>query len=405
LGLLWIRLSYLYFIISALSGFLIRLQAVGFSYIPYDHLLHTHSHIAFLGWVYTSLFILLLHFFADENQIIAMRFKIQFIVTHILLFGILIFFLQQGYGVYSIIVSSIFQLMTYWFFYSFLRILKENRVKSYENQISINFLKFALWSLLISSLGPWLLPLIKFNQLNSHIYEAAIYFYMHFLFNGWILFALLAILFKMLENSGLKANKDSKRFLLYMAAALVPAYFISTLGFLKSPWSYSLAAVSSILQIQAFFYLIKVLISAKKHIQELLNQNIFSTLLFSVIIVSLGIKIALQFLIIFPDLTPLALNNRGVIIAYLHLITLGIISPFLLFLFIQSGIFRIKSLIVRLGLILFIVAFILSEIVLGFQFTGVIIFTHPLNIAYVTAVLFLSVLLISAGFKKEKING
>ena len=161
MNLSWLKLSYAYFILAALLGFFMRLQLAGFAVLPYDHLLHTHSHIAFLGWVYSSLFVLLLDNFVDKKTIKKLHFITQLKITHAMLLAILVTFMLQGYDLLSIIASSLFQLLTYWFIFSFLKALKKN--KSHPT-VAMIFLKIALGSLLLSSLGPWLLPVIKLQQ-------------------------------------------------------------------------------------------------------------------------------------------------------------------------------------------------------------------------------------------------
>lgn len=401
----WFRLSYAYFIIAAVLGSVMRLHLAGYSFAPYENLLHSHSHIAFLGWVYSSLFLLLIHSFLDTDKIKKYRFMTQLKITHIVLLSVLAAFLLQGYGVYSILLSSGFQLMTYWYIFSFMKALKAERA---VNSVAEVFLKIALWSLFISSIGPWALPVVKMLQLSSAIYNGTIYFYMHFLFNGWILFALLALFFRSLEKDkkDLANSSDARRFLLYMAYALPPGYFISILGIFKTPWSYSLAALSALLQLQALFFFIRLLFSIRKMSGETGNDLSWPLkVLYLVVITSFSTKIILQIMLIVPELAELALNSRGIIMAYLHLIMLGIISSYLLSIFIRNKILIMDSLPVKISLLLFMACFIAIEIFLGFQFSAIELFYNPGNLALLTSALAVSIILISYGFKKGILHG
>ena len=54
----WTRVSLIYFVIIAFLGILMRLGFFNGNFLlNFKHLLHTHSHIAFLGWIYPVLFI------------------------------------------------------------------------------------------------------------------------------------------------------------------------------------------------------------------------------------------------------------------------------------------------------------------------------------------------------------
>lgn len=392
----WIRLNYLYFIIIALLGLLIRINVGNFIEIPYNHILHAHSHTAFLGWVYPTLFILLINCFLNEKH--RNSFKRQLILTHILILAMLIAFLMQGYGFYSILFSSLFQLLNYWFIFSFLSALKK------ENQnpsVALIFLKVALWSLFLSTFGPWALGAIMAMGLaKTEMYNMAIYFYLHFQYNGWIIFALFALLFRQVEPLlNPKDHKKAMQFLTFMTLALIPGYSLSLLNIFNTPWNFSLAALSAILQIQALYFLILIILSIHKNWFAVLKDWSLQTL-FLVFFSSFIFKILLQFLSVIPALKDLAFNNHNIIIAYLHLTMLGVISSLILLLLGQKKILLFDRLFSKTGLILFLCGFAITEIILGFQFTGIYIFSVKNVLAAFTAILFAGVIFISFGFRK-----
>ena len=89
----WIRLNYFYLILAALLGLFMRADIGSLLAIPYKNLLHAHSHIAFLGWVYPTLFILLINSFLGKEKLV--RFKWQLVLTHLSIVAMLIAFLLQ----------------------------------------------------------------------------------------------------------------------------------------------------------------------------------------------------------------------------------------------------------------------------------------------------------------------
>ena len=204
--LFWVKVSLFYFFSIALIGVGIRYSFLsGFFPIEYKNLLHTHSHIGFLGWIYPMLFLLITNSFFTKEQIKKSKYKLQFYITQVLILLMLFSFLYQGYGLFSIIFSSLFQLMTYWFLFTALKNLSQN-----EKTISSKFTSIALISLFISSLGTWALPIIKVNKFD-YFYEMAIYFYLHFQYNGWLSFSLLGLFFKNIENKEINYNLKEAR--------------------------------------------------------------------------------------------------------------------------------------------------------------------------------------------------
>ena len=109
----WYKISLTYLFFAATIGTLLR----SIAYVPlpleYGHLVHAHSHVAFQGWIYTLLFLLLTHFFIDQKQVLQRRYSLQFKLTAFIILGVLLSFSLQGYALYSIIFSTLFQLLNY----------------------------------------------------------------------------------------------------------------------------------------------------------------------------------------------------------------------------------------------------------------------------------------------------
>ncbi|MDD7913855.1 hypothetical protein [Polaribacter ponticola] len=60
-------IALLYFLIAASLGIILRLFPVTNVSATYKFLVHTHSHIALLGWVYVALTSLIFHLFIKND--------------------------------------------------------------------------------------------------------------------------------------------------------------------------------------------------------------------------------------------------------------------------------------------------------------------------------------------------
>jgi len=192
-----------YFLIAAFLGVLLRVFPVVNVNATYKYIVHTHSHIALLGWVYIALTTLIFHLFIKKE--ISKKYSILFWATQITILGMLLSFPITGYALFSIIFSSLFLICTYGF-YAFFR--KHNNCN--KSNYSYKFINASLLFLIISSIGPWALGIIMNTLGNtSHLYKNAIYFYLHFQYNGWFIFCLLGLFIFLLEKYNLPINKNT----------------------------------------------------------------------------------------------------------------------------------------------------------------------------------------------------
>ncbi|MCK5867256.1 MAG: hypothetical protein KAG14_02565, partial [Mycoplasmataceae bacterium] len=96
-----------YFLIIALLGTLLRLFFVTNIPLHYKHIVHAHSHVALLGWIYTALTSLIYFCYLKEHQI-QKKYNTLFWFTQVTIIGMLISFPIIGYALYSIIFSTLF---------------------------------------------------------------------------------------------------------------------------------------------------------------------------------------------------------------------------------------------------------------------------------------------------------
>lgn len=330
-----IQVAMAYFIMAALLGILLRSYPIFSFGFHYRYVVHAHSHIALLGWVYVAM-TTLLHYCFVEKDTSGKRYRRIFGATQVTLIGMLLTFPFQGYALFSIIFSTLFLVVSYVFFYHF---SKHVRPK-FRDSKALVCMKAALWYMVISSLGPWALGVIMTTLGAQSIwYRSAIYFYLHFQYNGWMVLTLIGLFLFALEQRGFVFPK--KRFVPFFWAlnmGIVLSFFLSTLWTKPSTWIYLAAGLGALAQLYAI-----VLLWIK-------TGNVFITLslskmqdhLIKTVVVLLGIKLILQVLTSFPYFSRMAVTYLDLTIGYLHLTFLGVISIGLFLFMDYFGLFRIS---------------------------------------------------------------
>ncbi len=395
----WYKVNYGYLLVVALLGLAMRSVFAGFNIpLSYSHMLHTHSHIAFLGWIYGTLFLLIDHHFLKPfNR--PKSIALQFYVSQALMVLMLVAFLAQGYGLYSILFSSLFQLMNYWFVFSVLRALKKH---PHPGALSVRFLKAALWMLFLSTFGPWAVGAVKALGFgDTHWYQLSIYYYLHFQYNGWIITGVLALFFAYVEKHyRYRADEDGLKSYRWFVWAIVPGYFLSLLGMFPVLLVYLIAGISALMQLAALYFLYR-LIRAHK-LGRLTHKQKPVQLLAFMVTVGFVLKTILQLFSLIPALADIGFNSRGVVIAFLHLIMLGIITPYLIAHLTKLNIMQWQGSLSMVGLMSYFIGFVLTEFLLGTQFTGWWGVQFTEGVATATLFLALGVVLAAFAFSSKK---
>lgn len=359
----WINISLGFFLIIALLGTLMRLSPFSSLLINYQHLLHAHSHVAFQGWIYTALFLLITKLYLSNQQIINGKYLLQLKLTLFVILGIMFSFFFQGYGLFSILFSSLFQLLNYWFVFRFLRDIKKND-QIIKHSFSLKFIKVSLWMMLLSTLGPWAVGILSANGLGgSEYFNAALYFFLHFQYNGWFSFAVLGIFFFILEQKNISLqNKHLNFFYLLFTAAVIPSYSLSLLGMSFRSYFIAFGYISGAMQLFALYYLFKFLMANFQLIKRIFNAWIFSLL--KIVFIAFSIKMLLQIASVFPFLESFAFSNRYFIISYIHLVMIGFLSLLLIAIISQLSWINTSLFANKFGIALLAIGFIASEIIL-----------------------------------------
>lgn len=332
-----VRIALLYFLIAAGLGVLLRLLHVFDIEFTYKFIKHGHSHIALLGWIYVCLTTILYKLFVKQEKQIARRFNLGFVATQITLIGMLITFPIQGYALFSIIFSTLFLFASYWFTWFFFKNIKD-KIKT---SASFPYIKASLYYLVLSSIGPWALGGIMATLGNTSVwYRLAIYFYLHFQYNGWMLLALLGIIIFLMERGGItlsrnraseiydqresEAVKRNKNLFLLINASIVLTLLLSALWTAPENYVYGLSAFGAGIQVICLGY---ALFWMRKN--EIAVKSLFTALqylLFKIVLIVLSIKLLLQLIGSFPYFANLSSNIIELTIGYLHWVFLGVVS-------------------------------------------------------------------------------
>ncbi len=322
------RVALGYFVLAALLGVVLRIFQWEPFPVTYKFMMHTHSHIALLGWVYVALMTLLyLAFLRDAHEL--KSYHTLFWSTQATIAGMLFTFPFQGYALGSILFSTLFLITSYWFAWLFLTRTPKARKASRAYRMA----RAGIGYMLLSSLGPWALGLIM-NTLGpaSDWYRMAIYFYLHFQYNGWMLMALMGLLFFVWEyRVSLLSEKKFRWFYQSMNAGILLSFFLSVLWTRPHLLVYLLAGVGALLQFLALALLLAALRKQRQSLRRLFSvQN--SRLL--VLVAALWLlKTLMQALTALPYFASLAASALDFVIGYLHLTFLGVISLLLFVLF------------------------------------------------------------------------
>ena len=354
-----VKIALFYFALAAVFGLLLRLFPIVETQVNYKFIVHTHSHIALLGWVYVALASLLYRCFT-KTKLADKKYLRIFWFTQLTLIGMLFTFPFQGYALLSIIFSTLFLFASYWFFVFFSKNLPLERKKT----PSLRCAKVALWYMVISSLGPWALgPIMGTLGSESVWYRMAIYFYLHFQYNGWMVLALTALALFILERQNFNlSTAQFKKFFLCLNVGVILSFFLSALWVEPPLFFYFLGGMGAVLQLYAFGYLIRLFYPSISSIG--LSKLQKSLLIWTTVL--LVIKMLLQLLTSLPYFSRMAASYLDFTIGYLHLTFLGVVSIGLFLFLDYFGLLKIP----KTALWLYLCGFAATELLIFFKGTA-----------------------------------
>lgn len=355
----WILICFINFFIASLMGLLLRLMYVAhIDGVNFQFVMHGHSHVAMLGWVYLMLYCLFIHFFVPIEAQQKPIYNRLFWVTEMAVLGMMIDFPAQGYAFASILFSTLHIFCSYYFVHL---IWKDAKSVPFPEK---RMLRTALLFMILSTFGVWCLgPAVGLVGKASAFYQICIQFFLHFQFNGWFLFAVLALFFKQM-----KLNIEETKFRLCYTIFLVATILTLALPvswYLSNSIFYWINTVGVLLQLIAtviFIHHIRLQLQVFFTSLPSLEKMVYRFALYSLIL-----KIIIQLVVLVPELAHVSHEIRNFIIGYIHLTMLGIISSFLFGFCLQQGFLNSKNKNQKMGLIIFLVGFVATEILLFLQ--------------------------------------
>jgi len=398
----WLKIALLNLCIIAFIGVILRYKIVfALPFVDQKHLLHGHSHFAFAGWITQALMTLLVTYLYRHGLKDSFKKYAWLLMGNLLTaYGMLLTFPFEGYGLFSITFSTLSIFVSYFFAVIFWKDL--NKIN--ENRNAHLWFKAAVFFNAISSIGAFSLAFMMATQvMHQNWYLSAVYFFLHFQYNGWFFFACMGLLMSKLQDLQISSSSIKNIFWLFLAAC-VPAYFLS------APWiplPFNLSAVyvlAAVAQVFAWSLFLKIIFKN----MQVLKQNASATgkWLLSLSALALTIKLLLQVGSTYPPLGQLAFGFRPIVIGYLHLVLLGVITIFLLgYIMVNNFIALNKKTI--LGILIFVSGIIINEILLMIQGVSALNYEsvpHTNEMLLLAAIIMFSglLLVLFAQFKKNK---
>ncbi len=362
----WLTIALINLFIAACLGALMRYAFVEeVTWMNYRHIIHAHSHVAMLGWIYMGLYTFLIYIFLREEKQNALFYNKLFWLTQLSVIGMLIAFPIQGYAGWSIAFSVLHIVFSYIFVYRFWKDLGKQTEQLIYSRL---FVKTALLFMLLSTIALWGMgPIMAKGMKGSALYHGAIQFYLHFQFNGWFIFGLLALFFKLLENAQITLPKQTTTFFWLLTSSCLLTYILAVTWSNPLPILFYINSVGVLLQFAALIVFLRIIKSLWGEIKQLSTKWI--NLLFGIAFISFVLKILIQTAVVIPYIATIGYTIRNYVVGFLHLLLLGLVTSFLVGLGTKYGFLIPQSRSAKIGIFLFLMGWIFTEILLFLQGT------------------------------------
>lgn len=318
----YLRLAIFNFIVLTVLGLVLRYMHIGgIDGVNYQFLLHSHSHFAFAGWMFFTIVLLVNNHIGNDD--LTKAFKWLLSLTLISAYGMLISFYLQGYKAVSITFSTLFIIATYRFTYL---VLKKGALSKAVNVLSYKLIRAALVFLCLSSIGPLALgPLMAAGFKGTPLYQDAIYLYLHFQMNGFMLLTAWGLFAAVVP--GIVSTKRSNLWTGLFIYSSVLLYFVFTLWSSPGVTFQLLAALGASVNMVSWFGVCMEQRAVWHQTSVLAKAALIATTL----------KTIFQVFVCVPAIAVWTFSSHDLIIGYIHLLTLGTITPLMLDQMIRRG--------------------------------------------------------------------
>ncbi len=319
----WFRAGLFSLVIVALYGLVMRYKiAFDFPFFEQRNLLHAHSHFAFGGWVTHMLycgFAALIRPYVPER--VMRKYEILIGLNLVSSFGMLAAFTIQGYKAVSITFSTLGVVLAVLFAIRFIKD-RGNFPRGFQ---ALPWAVMALVLHVLSSAGPFMLAyMMSTKNINADSYLGSVYYYLHFQYNGWFFFGSVALL------AGQQRLRGLGKYFRIVAVTVFPTLFLSLLWIKIPGWLYWITVAAAVVQLLAWVALLLENRPGLKHLSQKIFDGGWAIWLFYAAIGALSVKFLLQTISVIPALSQLVFGIRPIVIAYLHLVLLGVYSLFLI---------------------------------------------------------------------------
>lgn len=356
----WFIIAFSIFLAAGILGLTMRYIFIAeVPFLKYQNIMHTHSHIALMGWAFMLVAGGIIHFFNRELQLGRVIRNTLFLNT-ISVIGMTVTFILQGYALESIAFSTLHLIVAFYFGIHVLR-----KLKSTNNSTAHKFLRWCIYWYMLSSLG-----LLAIGPVSSMLgplhpmYSGSIQFFLHFQFNGWFTFGALAIVFKFIEDREHMIRLSNGVWIILITSVLM-TYLLSVTWSTPLDVLFYLNAAGVILQGVAYAIILYHLIASLKTIRL---KNQLARTIFILGTGSLAVKVFIQMAVVIPFIAVISYTIHNYVVAFIHLIMLGSITFTIASLLIQEGVLPYNRA-ARLGWSLLALGFILTEFILFGQGT------------------------------------
>lgn len=348
----WFRVVLLNLLLVATAGVLMRYKIIApLPGLEQRDLMHGHSHFAFNAWVSMTLLLLITELpginLRNRNRLFGFYF-----ITCLMEFVAYIF---TGYSVWSFAALILFQIPLFWILGQLLLQLKKTVLPEYQKTV----IRFGFFFQLLAQGGLLLLTyLMIFKGVSQPFFLGNLYFYLHFSYNGWFFFGIMAVMLALIKPE----EKHVLRFhglLKVMGYLTLPAFLLSLLWLNRSDWLHWSAFIASAVQLFVYFYLLKLLASAIMKVE----LSRVTKILWTLSGIALSLKFIMQFFSNFEVFEQFAFSHRAIVIGYLHLVLLGFVTLFLIGFLLETGRWKLHL----PGVLVFTGGILLNEILLAIQ--------------------------------------
>lgn len=367
--LTWYKLAIFNLALVALLGVMLRYNQL--YYIPFieqRNLQHAHSHFAFAGWIGFLLNVLVIDKLLKGFDTHPKKWNNYLLISTIVNYGMMISFMLQGYKSVSIIFSTASLFVGYYFAYTVwkeLNTITAQRKAAALPFFDIRFTKASLFFLIISSLGPYALAWLTLSN-NAHAYmnHNALYWFLHFQYNGFFSFAVLGLFMYNLQQQQINTRHLTQFFYL-LVIVCIPAYLLTFLWRGVIPAVLISNIITALLLVAAISLFILFIRNNLRQIKQ--SYSAVSLILIAISISAYIIKVSLQSITAFPALSHLVFGYRSIVVGYLHLIFLVFISLFLISELIKQQVLTTAKPAKRYIILGFAFFVLMNELLLGLQ--------------------------------------